>query len=366
MLVKQLLKAELQEEEERRIKLTEQQARVFRMLGNRKKAAICGGAGTGKTLLALQRARELAASGKKTLLLCYNQPLGDWLGICAAGAANLRALNFHKLCDEQIRKAKALANRDLVAEAKLSYPGEDEWDVLKPFALATSTEILEEKYDAIVIDEGQDFKDEYWLGIEMLFSNVDAGYLYIFYDDNQSLYKCSPEFPITEPPFVLTVNCRNTEFIHNFSYNFYEGDPTDPPEIKGSAIEFISANTLDGQATKVHALVLDLVQKEGVQSEQIVVLVGGKPFKSYSDKLEAKPLPKPNAWGSRLHGQKNTVLIETIGRFKGLESDVVIFWGIENLNKSTDREAFYVATSRAKSRLFIIGTDTSCNYLQQS
>jgi Nuclease-related domain len=77
VLVRPLLSRELAFEEERRIELTRQQARLLRAIGMRRRAMICGGAGTGKTVLALQRAREMAQGDLRTLLICYNRPLGD-------------------------------------------------------------------------------------------------------------------------------------------------------------------------------------------------------------------------------------------------------------------------------------------------
>ena len=363
--VRPMLKAELEDEEELRIKLTEQQARLLRMLSHRKKAAISGGAGTGKTLLAIQRAKELAESGNRTLFICYNKPLSDWLKACSVGIKNLRTCSFHKLCEEQIAKVRDKTNRDLLIEANESYPGFNEWDVLKPFALAASTEILDERFDAIVIDEGQDFKDEFWLGISMLFENEDSGYFYIFYDDNQKLYKRSADFPINEPPFVLSINCRNTEFIHTYSYKFYKGDLVDPPSIPGKAIEFMGSANMEKQAASIHTLVHKLILNEGISCEQIVVLIEGRKFDSISRSLTSKPLPKPYEWAVKMHGFDNRVLVETIARFKGLESDVIILWGIDNLDKESDREILYVASSRAKSRLFIVGSEAACNYLSQ-
>lgn len=365
IFVKPLLKAELQEEEAIRIKLTEQQARTLRVLGHRRKAAISGGAGTGKTLLALQRAKELAEAGKKTLLLCYNQPLGDWLRTCAAGIDNLTAYNYHKLCEERIRRVKAETGRNLMTEATQSYPREDEWDVLKPFALALAAEILDEKFDAVVIDEGQDFKDEYWLSIGMLFADEANGYFYVFFDDNQLLYHLSADFPILEPPFLLTVNCRNTEVIHNLAYRFYKGDPIDPPITPGREIEYIAAANIENQATKIHALIQELLGKEGVSSSQIVVLIESRRHRALNGLLTTKPLPKPYSWSSSYHhGIEDQVAVETIYRFKGLESDIVILWGIDCLDKEADREVLYVATSRAKSGLFVVGTVATCNYIR--
>ena len=365
IFVRPLLKSELQEEEALRIRLTEQQARTLRMLGLRKKAAISGGAGTGKTLLALQRAKELAASGKKTLLLCYNQLLGDWLHASADGIDNLTACNYHKLCEERIRRVKAETGRNLMSEAGQSYPGEDEWDVLRPFALAASTEILTDKFDAVVVDEGQDFKDEFWLSISMLFEDETDGFYYVFYDDNQALYHRSSDFPIQEHPFLLTVNCRNTEIIHNLAYRFYKGDPTDPSNIPGRAIEYITAATQENQATKIHSLILELLGKEGISSSQMVVLIEGRRHRALFDMLSSKPLPKPNVWSSSFnYSVQGRVTVETISRFKGLESDIVILWGLDNIDKVADREIFYVATSRAKSRLFVVCTEAVSNYIR--
>lgn len=365
IFVKPLLKSELQDEEDIRVKLTEQQARTLRMLGSRRRAAISGGAGTGKTLLALQRARELAAEGKRTLLICYNELLGAWLKANSAGIEHLTSCHYHKLCADRILKVKTITNRDLLAEASMAYPGEDQWDVLRPFALASSTEILDEKFDAVVIDEGQDFKDEFWLSICMLFEKEEEAYFYIFYDDNQSLYQRSADFPIQDPPFVLTVNCRNTEAIHKFSYKFYRGEETDPPGIPGRQIEFIAAGNFESQAIKIHALILDFLINGLISNEQVVVLIDSRKYNSLQKILSLHPLPKPYTWSSGFQGDgKNQILIETIARYKGMESDIVILWGLDNLDKAADREVFYVATSRAKSRLFIVGTEASCNYIK--
>ena len=49
----------------------------------------------------------------------------------------------------------------------------------------------------------------------------------------------------------------------------------------------------------------------------------------------------------------NSVIVETAGRFKGLESPVVILLTDRMLSKS--QELSYVAVSRARARLFVIG-----------
>ena len=79
-----------------------------------------------------------------------------------------------------------------------------------PNALAYSLDVLPERYEAIICDEGQDFREEFWVPLELLLADCDRSPLYVFYDDNQNIYARASTFPIRGEPFPLTVNCRNT------------------------------------------------------------------------------------------------------------------------------------------------------------
>src|SRR6266404_2268407 len=182
--VRPLLAQSLHAEEQIRIRLTEQQARVLRILGGRKRAVISGGAGTGKTLLAAEKARTLAVDHQKVLLLCYNRPLGDALKRSLSQTSNVQVLTFHQLCETRAARVHREHGRDLFAEAAGAYPGVDRFDVQMPFALALSNELLAQKFDGIIVDEAQDFSDEYWFAIEELLSDPKEGAFYIFTDPN--------------------------------------------------------------------------------------------------------------------------------------------------------------------------------------
>ena len=56
------------------------QYQLLNMLRGVRRAAIVGGAGTGKTMLAAEKARRLAREGFTTLLVCFNAPLARMLG----------------------------------------------------------------------------------------------------------------------------------------------------------------------------------------------------------------------------------------------------------------------------------------------
>jgi len=64
-------------QEERIITLTREQFSAFELLQQIPRVTVQGGAGTGKTLLAVEKARRAAALGRRTLLICYNRPLAD-------------------------------------------------------------------------------------------------------------------------------------------------------------------------------------------------------------------------------------------------------------------------------------------------
>lgn len=70
---------EIARERQEFIQLTEQQKQVLSAIGGFRRAAIEGTAGSGKTMLAIEKARRLAAEGFRVLFTCYNKALADWV-----------------------------------------------------------------------------------------------------------------------------------------------------------------------------------------------------------------------------------------------------------------------------------------------
>src|SRR6185503_3736947 len=111
--------------EQQRIRLTANQAKVFRVIGSRRRAVVAGGAGTGKTVLAVDRARSRAASGLKGLLLCYNRPLADALAEDLKDEPLILVKSFQQFCDFRLRQAISKGH-DVLKEAIAVYPGTTE------------------------------------------------------------------------------------------------------------------------------------------------------------------------------------------------------------------------------------------------
>lgn len=350
-----LVSAILQEQETRRLRLTQDQLRVLDFLRSHRRAAVSGGAGTGKTVLAVEKARRLAAEGFRTLLTCYNRQLADHLQRVCQGTPGLQVMSFHQLCHWLIERAKQVSGTDPVADAQLTYPGKDYFDVQLPNALAYSLMILPDRYDAVVCDEGQDFKADYWMPIEFILSDASSP-LYIFYDDNQNLYSRVRSFPIADAPFSLTFNCRNTDKIHKAAYRHYRGVPVDPPSNVGEEIIPIEAPHHEQQAKRLHARIVDLIAKESVTPSHIVVLIAESERKQdYYAELRRLPLPRPAQWMEEALQSDHIVLLETVKRFKGLEAPIVFLWGLDMLNPTRRQELLYVGISRAKSMLYVVG-----------
>lgn len=300
------------------------------------------------------------------MLTCYNRPLADHLVNVCKGTDNLEVMNFHLLCQRRVKQANEITGRNLLEETKSSCPNKDLWDVQYPEALSYSTDVLDDRYDAIVCDEGQDFGEDYWMPIELLLADEKNSPLYIFFDENQNLYARTSSFPITDEPFPLTINCRNTRNIHHASYRYYHGETIEPPVIEGREVEIITAPSIEPQAKRLHGRIVELIDRECVQPEDIVVLLGNAYKKGiFYEALRHRPLPGGAKWLEEGEIEPGKVLMETVKRFKGLEAAIVFLWGINGLDPEKDAETLYVGLSRPKSILGLVGQPVQCDTLLQ-
>ena len=104
----------IEDQEERLQRMTDDQQRILDILANRTTAAIRGVAGSGKTILALAKAQAIARAGARTLFLCYNRPLKDWLrnAVPESFGDSLVIENYHGLTDMLCKASRSAPLED--------------------------------------------------------------------------------------------------------------------------------------------------------------------------------------------------------------------------------------------------------------
>lgn len=331
---------ELEKEDQKLIELTEQQFRALALLSDRKRAAIAGCAGSGKTMLAVRKAQQFADLGMNVLLVCFNIALSEDL---RRRLPDIEVYNFHDLCRSAAKQA-SIALRNVSDENEL-------YDEVLPTALLESVDEIGRIYDAIIVDEGQDFQENYWLGIEGLLK--EDGYLYIFYDNNQNLFGGMGNFGglINEPPFSLTQNCRNTKSIHELVAKFHN-NPTSlecysPEGRKPEIIDYDGEEDLQRQLQK---LLHTLVAEEHIDNSDIVVLTPrGEKKTRLTPGLKLGLFTLTDQSPNHL----SKIQATSVYKFKGLERRVVILAEIDQRTNFNQDMVMYVGCSRARTHLII-------------
>ena len=345
----------IEDQEERLRRLTDDQQRLLDILANQSKAAIRGVAGSGKTILALAKAQATARKGLRTLLLCYNRPLKDWLlqAIPDSFDDTLVINTYHGLVYE-LCKATGV---ELNSKAK------EFWTDLAPEALMQACDLLpsEQKFDAVIVDEGQDFHDLWWTSLDSIFRdpNNKACY-YVFYDPKQNLYVEHPSLPgELGQPYELPVNCRNTVRIaaHCASLVGYDNQVRDGAPI-GDEPEVVHARSLKDAFSEAGKRVRNLCMPNlgGLKMHQVAVLAPGFTEDKWPAHFQTIPLTKSfEQWR-----KDECVLIASWSRFKGLEADAIIIVETPTRNNDIRENANrYVARSRAKHLLTVIQTESA-------
>ncbi len=340
---------QLDDDTSMRFQLTQSQLLLLRCITNNKKANIVGGAGTGKTVLAKQLAIDCARKGLKTLFLCYNKALGDHLSNSTLHTPNLMAGNYHSVFQRLLGDNFGYYFK----EARSNFGLENEWEIQRPFAYAMGVDELGLTFDAIIVDEAQDYSPEYWLALESALEKSNTPHFYTFSDTNQKLYSRVDSIPKLSDEFLLFSNCRNTKEIHAEAYQYYEGPEILAPALKGIAVEKEDNFIFSDQISYIAQLLNRLITKESVNSEDIVILAANSELSHNYYLSLNKALPKVNIQKSesKISG---SVGFSTVKLFKGLESSIVIVWGLSTLPEYDRKNSCYVGMSRAKSLLYIV------------
>ncbi len=233
---------------------------------------ISGVAGSGKTLILIARAKHLSRRHPdwKILLLCYNKTLASFLQSALRGHVNVTVLHFHSLAYHSgVRFKKNDAEDSRESDADF---GER---LLKHLQEGRTSEAR--KYDAVLVDEAQDFEASWFRCVLQWIKDPDEGDLIVVCDGHQSLYRRSrirwKDVGIHAvgrtigSRFHLQKNYRNTAEILVLAEGFTT-DPSEPETEDGiGALEVRSKNAI--RAGGPHPVLI----RAGSKAEEVVHVV---------------------------------------------------------------------------------------------
>ena len=328
------LKTKIEEMEASYIQLTNQQSALLDFLEEQRTAVIHGLAGTGKTVLAVEKAKRLASEKESVLFLCYNSFLRDMLKDNNA-IPNVTFHNAHSLAFEIMGQSNA--------------PIEE---VLEEFE-----EYLEVVFDAenwrygnIIVDEGQDLDDRL---LNRLYDLVRTkrGCFYVFYDRNQYIMKNQLPTWIedAECRLVLHKNCRNTAEVFKTSCSIMGLENLTFNEVHGE-VPSIGFYQTESELEVIVAGFVKRCMDEGLLPEDVVILTLGTIGNSWIS--VDKDYVRQNLSLSKESGK---ILFATIRKFKGLEAEAILIIdaSMSSLMNEENRRLLYVGSSRAKNVLSI-------------
>ena len=315
-------------------KMLKEQSNILNFLEEQPFAAISGVAGTGKTLIAVEKARRHAVNGDNVLFLCFNKYLCNHL------RRNYHYENVHyytidgfacSICHSKYADFDELETRLIEMSYSDSFP-----------------------YKHIIVDEGQDFGQKRIeeanildiLETIVLDEGIDGTY-YVFYDKNQLIQGYNVPKSIEEADCKLTLykNCRNTENIAITSMRPLK-EAKRPKMfsgcITGESPKIFISNEKDKQIEFVNNSIRILLNQK---IQDIVILTCS---------TEENSILSNKITDGKYSTSEKQFKFTTCRKFKGLEADAVILVDVQKDNLiGNDTLVFYVGASRARFNLII-------------
>jgi superfamily I DNA/RNA helicase len=356
------ISVKMEESETELIRLTEEQLSSLDAMEDNPRIMFQGAAGTGKTLLAVERARRNASSGLRTLMLCYNKYLAAYLKE-AMETENLQDLitvsTVHSFFYDVIAHAGLRADLET---AKRTTDAQQIYSNVYPdlFSKGWNDSM---QYDSLIIDEAQDILTASYLRpfSQIIKGGLDNGKWYMFLDpENQKDMftkldaEVLNELKKYSTTFTLTVNCRNTKPIA-IQTEVLSGIATAKiKKVEGAPVQYIWYENESEQAIKVSDAV-NKVLSDGIQGGDITLLSPLRYSSSIAGtgRLRLKAPLYPLDADNIASKPRDRIAYTSIQSFKGLESPVVVITDITELDSDWDRIVNYVGLTRARTALIV-------------
>ncbi len=358
-----------------------QQEQLARSLGDGHRV-IHGVAGSGKTLILGYRAEQLAkVCAKPVLVLCYNKALAGrlthWMLSKSVGD-KVHVRSFHSWCHSQLKacnvnfaQGKEVMDKVMAQMVQAVIRGVERGQI--PAA----------QYEAVLIDEGHDFKPE-WLKLVVQMVDPRANSLLVLYDDAQSIYEAGRQKNFSFKSVgiqaqgrttILKINYRNTKEVLEFAAQF-AGELLKGADAEEDGIPRLVPISAGRHGNAPVVVKLPTLQSEGAWIAERLKEEHGKGtpwhdmailYRHYDPvckavRKELRQAGIPNTWKDDVtfSESQDTVKLLPFHSSKGLEYSIVVIPGAGLLpapEESNEDEArlLYVAMTRATSQLFVTG-----------
>ena len=326
--------------------LTEQQAVILTAVQLLPRVEIRGGAGSGKTFMAVEQARRLAAKGQRVALICYSHGLASYLRRITADWSRRTKPGyvgeFHSLGivwgapegpdeNQRTRETSHFFEHELPATM---------------LELATNLP-HGQRFDAIVIDEAQDFADSWWDPVLAALRDPDEGGLYVFIDEGQRVFDRQGTPPVPLVPLILDQNIRNTRQIATAFQPLVDHPMRllggDGPEVR--FVPCTEDDALDVGDDQVERLI-----EEGWRPEDVALLTTGSRHPEQQSRQAAGNIAY---WDSFWDAEQ--VFYGHVLGFKGLERRAIVLVVNDRYALERASERLYVGLSRARDQLVVCG-----------
>jgi hypothetical protein len=337
------------------VQLSNDQIRASRRMAANPRTIVRGKAGTGKTIIAVERAKQLAAEGCRVLYLCFNQLLAQHLRATLATdprAHGIDVRHVHALYREVIAEAGMLDRLDATAN------DHELFAVTFPRTFVEAAIAIDfSAWDALVIDEAQDLltPDNIDAFDLMLGSpGINHGRWHIFFDRLQNIYGTDVQHSVekrlaeAQPAFDdLFENCRNTRQVAVQASIISGIDLAIDGAPNGLECENIYYRDRKTFASQLEAIVTKLL-KQDIRPMDIAVLSTRKRENSLvADMHELAGIPLVDAGIS----SEGDLIFSTMHAFKGLERLVVLAIDMDGIGNPESSMLHYAGLSRARGLL---------------
>ncbi|OEV27743.1 NERD nuclease [Streptomyces nanshensis] len=287
---------------------TDGQARVLAGLSRNPRMLVFGGAGTGKSLVLAEGAKQEASEGKSTLITFHSPSLVDFFGPRIAGR-DIDLLPFSQLSDHT-------------------------------------------QYDVVFVDEAQDLMNADGMdALDAVVRGGRAGGRWRMFLDPNNQARVDGEFDpdvcelVQEEALQLDLdrNVRNTRSIVHVVQEYLGADVGDPGIVHGDPVEWRWTAASAADVAAAEAVGRDLVTN-GARREDVWII-----------SVTAATGPRTSKAG----------FVVTNPRFaKGLEAEHVIVCDLPQEYDDEGVAAFYVALTRARVSLHVVASQEDKKRLQ--